>query len=119
MASYTVSGEKFYLTNGKGEQLGEGAYILGTSSPLTEKDEVIVFLLEVIPIVAASFYSVFCIVAAAGLFYKNKLKEPLDKLRAASEKISKNNLDFSIEYNKDEGDISRKFFRNVEAGGRT
>lgn len=99
MASYTVSGEKFYLTNEKGEQLGKGTYILGTSSPLTEKDEVIVFLLEVIPIVAASFYSVFCIVAAAGLFYKNKLKEPLDKLRAASEKISKNNLDFSIEYN--------------------
>lgn len=97
-ASYAISGEKFYLTNEKGEQLGEGTYIVGTSSPLAERDEYIIMLLDLIPILAASFYSILCIVAAVALFYKNKLKEPLDKLKEASEKIAKNDLDFSIEY---------------------
>ena len=114
--TYVISGEKFYLTNERGEQLGKGTYISGTSSPLTEKDEFIIFLLGLIPILAASFYSVFCIVAAAGLFDKNKLKEPLDKLRTAFEKISKNNLDFSIEYNsKDELGQLCAFFEKMRA----
>ena len=44
-----------------------------------------------------------CIIAAALLFYRNKLKKPLAELMAASEKISNNDLDFSIEYDsKDE-----------------
>jgi signal transduction histidine kinase len=45
----------------------------------------------------------FCIIAAALLFYRNKLKKPLAELMAASEKISNSDLDFSIEYDsKDE-----------------
>ena len=36
--------------------------------------------------------------AASLLFYRNKLKIPLAELRAASEKISNNDLNFSIEY---------------------
>lgn len=42
-------------------------------------------------------------ISAALLFYRNKLKKPLAELMAASQKISHNDLDFSIEYNsKDE-----------------
>ena len=99
-ATYPTSGEKFYLTNEQGEQLGNGAYIGVDSSPLSEQDERTVAILELLPAIATPVYSAFCIVAAALLFYRNRLKKPLAELRAASEKISHNDLDFSIDYNR-------------------
>jgi|GEM_PF-2551437 len=38
-ASYPPSGEKYYLTNEQGEQLGEGVYIGEVSAPLSAQDE--------------------------------------------------------------------------------
>lgn len=102
-ASYPMSGEKYYLTNEQGEQLGDGAFINDTPVPLTERDEHTIALLGFIPIIATSLYSALCIMAAALLFYRDKLKKPLAELRAASEKIADNDLNFSIEYDsKDE-----------------
>lgn len=101
--SYPISGEKFYLTNEQGKQLGNGAFINDTPVPFTEQDERTIALLALIPIIATPLYSALCIIAAALLFYRNKLKKPLAELRAASEKIANNDLDFSIEYDsKDE-----------------
>ncbi len=102
-SSYPISGEKYYLTNEQGEQLGDGVLIGNTPAPISENDERMIAILEVLPTIAATVYSALCIIAAALLFYRNKLKKPLAKLMAASEKISNNDLDFSIEYNsKDE-----------------
>lgn len=101
--AYPPSGEKYYLTNEQGEQLGEGAYIGTELAPLSVQDERTIALLEIFPVIAAPVYSALCIIAAALLFYRNKLKKPLAELMAASQKISNNDLDFSIEYNsKDE-----------------
>jgi len=102
-SSYPPFGEKYYLTNEQGEQLGEGAYIGTELTPLSEQDERTIAILEIFPVIAAPVYSVFCIIAAALLFYRNRLKKPLAELRTASEKIANNDLDFSIDYNsKDE-----------------
>ena len=102
-ASYPTSGEKYYLTNEQGEQLGDGAYIGTVPVPMSKEDERTIALLEKLPIVATPIYSAFCIIAAALLFYRNRLKKPLAKLRTASEKIANNDLDFSIDYdNNDE-----------------
>lgn len=102
-SAYPPSGEKYYLTNEQGEQLGEGVYIGNTPVLISEHDERIIALLEVLPTIATTVYSALCIIAAALLFYRNKLKKPLAELMAASEKISNNDLDFSIEYDsKDE-----------------
>ena len=102
-AAYPPSGEKYYLTNEQGEQLGEGTYIGTEPIQLSEQDERTIALLEIFPIIAAPAYSALCIIAAAMLFYRNRLKKPLDQLRAASEKIANNDLNFSIDYNsKDE-----------------
>lgn len=95
-AAYPPSGEKYYLTNEQGERLGEGAYIGTEPVPLSEKDENAIALLELIPTVAVPVYSACCIIAAAMLFYRNRLKEPLATLREASEKIADNDLDFSV-----------------------
>ncbi len=101
--SYPLTGEKYYLTNEQGEQLGDGAFIGDTTVPMSKQDELIIALLELLPVIAAPVYSALCIMAASILFYRNKLKIPLAELRAASEKISNNDLNFSIEYDsKDE-----------------
>ena len=86
-SSYPPSGEKYYLTNEQGEQLGDGAYIGSVPVPLSKEDERTIALLEKLPIVATPIYSAFCIIAAALLFYRNRLKKPLVELRTASEKI--------------------------------
>ena len=102
-ASYPPSGEKYYLTNEQGKQLGDGAYIGTVPVPMSKEDERTIALLEKLPIVATPIYSAFCIIAAALLFYRNRLKKPLVELRTASEKIANNDLDFSIDYdNNDE-----------------
>ena len=102
-ASYPPSGEKYYLTNEQGEQLGDGAYIGTVPVRMSKEDERTIALLEKLPIVATPIYSAFCIIAAALLFYRNRLKKPLAELRTASEKIANNDLDFSIDYdNNDE-----------------
>lgn len=102
-SAYPPSGEKYYLTNEQGEQLGEGAYIGTELAPMSKQDEHTIAILEMLPVIAAPIYSAFCIIAAALLFYRNKLKKPLAELRVASEKIASNDLDFSIDYeNNDE-----------------
>lgn len=101
-ASYPPSGEKYYLTNEQGEQLGDGAYIGTVPVPMSKEDERTIALLEKLPIVATPIYSAFCIIAAALLFYRNRLKKPLAELRAASEKIANNDLAFSIDYDSND-----------------
>lgn len=101
-ATYPPSGEKYYLTNEQGEQFGEGVYIGTTLVPLSKQDERAVALLEMLPVIATIVYSVLCILAAALLFYKNKLKRPLADLQAASEKIANNDLDFELSYDSDD-----------------
>ena len=102
-SSYPLTGEQYYLTNEQGEQLGNGTFIGDTTVPMSKQDERIIALLELLPIIAVPIYSALCIMAVSLLFYRNKLKIPLAELRAASEKISNNDLEFSIEYDsKDE-----------------
>ncbi len=100
--SYPTSSKKYYLTTENGERLGEGTYISNQTTPLSEKDEQLTSVLELLPIAAAPVCSALCIIAAAFLFYQNKLKEPLTKLRTASEKISNNDLNFQINYHSDD-----------------
>lgn len=102
-AAYPSTAEKFYLTNENGERLGDGAYIGSGPVLLSEADQKKIAALNFIPLIATPFYSALCILAAAMLFYRNKLKKPLALLTAASDKISTNDLDFSVAYeSKDE-----------------
>ncbi len=49
---------------------------------------------------AAPIWFSVCIVIAAFLFYRNKLKKPLELLNSAADNIAENNLDFSVSYEK-------------------
>ena len=82
--------------------MGEGTYIGTEPVPMSQEDERTIALLEKLPVVATPVYSAFCIIAAALLFYRNRLQKPLAELRAASEKIANNDLDFSIDYDSND-----------------
>ena len=97
-AKYPHTGQKYYLTNEQGEQLGEGAYISTESREVSKRDERLVEILEILPIVLAPVYSALCILAAVFLFYRNKLEKPLAELMTASENIVHNDLDFKMQY---------------------
>ena len=95
-AAYPDNMEKYYLTNERGEQLGEGTYIGTDPFPLSPEDQRTVDILRALPTVTTPVWSALCILGAALLFYRNKLKRPLAELRLASEKISQNDLDFTV-----------------------
>ncbi len=94
--AYPEIEEKYYLTNEQGEQLGDGNYIVKHPVPLSSGDQRLVDILLVLPVITTPLYSALCILAAALLFYQNKLKRPLAELCLASEKISCNDLDFTV-----------------------
>ena len=96
--SYPVSGEKYYLTNKAGEQLGDGVYIGDQAINYSPKDERFLSVLEAVPIFTTPIYCALCIMTAAFLFYRNKLKLPLSELNTASKKIADNDLNFRVSY---------------------
>ena len=95
-AGYLDSMEKYYLTNERGERMGDGTYIGTDAFPLSPEDQRTVDILRALPRVTTPVWSALCILGAALLFYRNKLKRPLAELRLASEKISQNDLDFTV-----------------------
>ena len=102
-AGYLDSMEKYYLTNERGERMGEGTYIGTDAFPLSPEDQRTVDILRALSMVTAPVWSALCILGAVLLFYRNKLKRPLAELRLASEKISQNDLDFTVVvHNRDE-----------------
>lgn len=101
-ASYPNTMEKYYLTNERGERLGNGSYIGRDIVPLSPEDQQIIDVLRVLPSITTPLYSALCILAAALLFYRNKLKRPLAELLRASEKISHNDLNFTVSSNRND-----------------
>jgi signal transduction histidine kinase len=98
--SYMDKSQQFTLQNGKGE------IITVTRQPdadFTPKDRAIVTACSIVQIWSIPLFFGLCIIASALLFYRNKLKKPIELLSGASEKIAGNDLDFKLSYDsKDE-----------------
>ena len=99
------------MTNVDGERLGEGTYISKQEIPYSEMDKKLLGLLDVLPMLVTPIYSAICVFAAAFLFYRNKLKNPINELESAAEKISNSDLDFKVKYESDDelGQLCRAF----------
>ncbi|NLT15786.1 MAG: HAMP domain-containing protein, partial [Clostridiales bacterium] len=65
---------------------------------MSAEDRRAIVILNTVSTVSVPIYSALCVIAAALLFYRNKLKKPLLLLADASDRISKNDLDFSVDY---------------------
>lgn len=96
---------KYYLTTEDGRRLGDGVGIIEnyiepqyTKADRTMKNFLEFFRVAVVPIVYISFTAL-----AAIFFYTSKLKKPIEALSFASNNISQDNLEFSVDYqSKDE-----------------
>lgn len=97
---YSFEGEVYYLTNAQGQRLGEGTMIGTGRVPMTKEDEIKVTLLDGIRVICVPVYSALCIIGAALLFYRNRLKRPLELLTEASRKIAENDLEFCVFYDR-------------------
>lgn len=98
--SYGDAGVSYYLTTRDGERLGNGTVVLTSPVKLSDGDNRKVALLSFLSAIAIPVVFSACIVFAAVLFYKNKLKRPLSLLTEASAKIEANDLDFTLAYGK-------------------
>ena len=63
--------------------------------------QTVIFILENIDYILIPLWVIFCVVLAGLVFYNRELKEPIGILMKASKKISDNELDFHIQYHKD------------------
>ncbi|NCC69389.1 MAG: sensor histidine kinase, partial [Clostridia bacterium] len=75
--NYPPSGNQYYLTPKGGEQLGEGIYIGTSPADMSAEDRRGIAVLNTVSTVSVPIYSALCVIAAALLFYRNKLKKPL------------------------------------------
>jgi signal transduction histidine kinase len=80
-------------------------------SRLTKEDAVYANIIDFIQTWSIFLYSIIGITCVSSLFYRKKLKEPLQLLREATMKVGKNDLDIDLYYdNKDEmGELCRSF----------
>lgn len=97
--SYADAENKYTLTN------GQGKFVVVASSDLnyTSKDNTIINICGYIETWSIPLFFGLCIILSSFLFYRNKLKRPIELLGKASEKIASNDLNFIISYDsKDE-----------------
>lgn len=62
--------------------------------------DIIYWIISNAQVVLMPLWTLLCVGVAGMIFYNRELREPINKLMDASEKISGNQLDFRIEYNK-------------------
>lgn len=112
---YVDQEEYFEMAEGDG-----GRYLTDVPRPhsyeMEEFDHHVSEICDFLQTFTVLIVSVTGSIIAVFLFYKHKLKNPIEELGLASQKISHNNLDFHITYeNKDEmGRLCREFERMRE-----
>lgn len=112
---YTDQEKYFEMANGE-----EAEYMTDVPRPnsyeMKEFDHHLSELCDFLQTFTVLIMSVLGSIVSVFLFYKNKLKNPIEELELASRKIGQNNLEFHITYeNKDEmGALCREFERMRE-----
>lgn len=95
---YEENGDRYYLTDEKGKQIGEGTIIYNAPLTYSKQDKQKLRILEVARTINVPIYFMTSMILAAFLFYRWKLQRPLLLLDGATDKISHQNLDFTIQY---------------------
>lgn len=102
----------------------DAQYITTDGRPFAEpKYARMYFIISNAQVVLIPLWVIFCTAVTCILFYKHELQKPIDILMHASRKISENQLDFSISYNKQNelGQLCAAFDdmrRALDAGSR-
>ncbi|MDI6619316.1 MAG: HAMP domain-containing sensor histidine kinase [Clostridiales bacterium] len=91
---YLDSSEQYTLQNGRGKV----SIVSPSNTDYTSQDRAIVTACSIVQIWSIPLYFGMCIIASALLFYRNKLKKPIELLSEASGKIAGDDLDFNLSY---------------------
>ncbi len=113
-ASYPHDERPYYLLMPDGEKIeisSEAVVVWKDETTLSKEDKNKITVLNMITNLCVPIYSTLCLILAAMLFYKNKMKKPLVVLREAYQRISNHDLDFVTHYeSKDEmGQLIKSF----------
>jgi signal transduction histidine kinase len=95
--SYTDTVNQYTLSNSRGN-----VTVFLSDMEYTQKDKTIINICTYIEIWSIPFFFGLCIISSSLLFYRNKLKRPIELLGEASEKIASNDLDFHISYDSED-----------------
>lgn len=99
---YLDSSQKHEIQKGKNDK-GTVSITMPPDTDYTSRDKAIVTACKIVQLWAIPLFFGLCIITSALLFYRNKLKKPIELLSTASEKIAGNDLDFKLNYeNSDE-----------------
>ena len=99
---YLDSSQKYEIQKDKN---GKGTVSIETlpDTNYTSRDKAIVTVCSIMQLWSIPLFFGLCIITSALLFYRNKLKKPIELLSGASEKIAGNDLNFKLSYDsKDE-----------------
>lgn len=96
--AYMTTDKQYYLTTAQGERLGDGVGISVPASEFSKRDQRKLTILTTVSFIIVPVYFIVCIMLAAFLFYRLKLKKPLALLENATKKIIAQDLDFKVNY---------------------
>ena len=97
-SNYSLTTNIYYLADENGIIMGEGAEIIMEEYVMSQRDSAIVSFLETLQSLIPFVIIAGSIMICTFLFYKFKLKKPIEILSYASSKIAGNDLEFEIEY---------------------
>mgnify|MGYP003207366806 CR=1 FL=1 len=106
---YTDDAEVYVIYDARGEEIGRGSVPYGEGRLVSDtggllimpgyspEDEALEYAMRVLQALAIPVSYLGAIILCAVVFYRRKLKRPIELLNAASEKIAENDLDFKVE----------------------
>ena len=106
---YTDDAEVYVIYDARGEEIGRGSVPYGEGRLVSDvgvllimpeyspEDEALEYAMRVLQALAIPLSYLGAIVLCAVIFYRRKLKRPIEILDAASRKIAENDLDFTVE----------------------
>ena len=106
---HTDDAEVYVIYDARGEEIGRGSVPYGEGRLMSDvgvllimpeyspEDEALEYAMRVLQALAIPLSYLGAIVLCAVIFYRRKLKRPIEILDAASRKIAENDLDFTVE----------------------
>ncbi len=92
--------EESVFTNAKGQEINASIAVNADSIIIPERDQTLMHASEVLQMLVIPFMFGACIIGAAFLFYRYKLRQPIQLIIESASKIANNDLDFSLHYDR-------------------
>lgn len=109
--NYPLDTSHYEMANNTQSETPQTFVYIPSETKFSESDSSIMSWVNLVEIICIPIYSVICLILAATLFFKTKIKAPMQILKSAYEKISENDLSFVARYDSTDemGDLIKSF----------